>query len=87
MQYVSHRVIGQAYAVLFYFILTEDILFCFSAHNKTPPRTQQQYMILVPNYGNMFRPFFRPSSGLRTEVKGVLTGLKTLEYTSTGLLE
>ena len=32
-------------------------------------RIQQYCMILVSYYGNMFRSFFRPSSGQRTQVK------------------
>jgi len=38
-----------------------------------PDRTQQQYMILVSHCGNTLRPFIRPSSVERTQVKGTIS--------------
>jgi hypothetical protein len=43
-----------------------------------PSGTQQQYMILVSYYGNMFQHFFRPSSSQRTLAKGTISAYYVL---------
>ena len=59
-------------------ILIEDVRLCSNTHNKTVYTVSNTTVYDIGIYCNMFRHFFRPSSGQRTQVKGATSAYYVL---------